>query len=197
MISINKIKTQFGDWIRINTDDGSFEIDYCGNQDLYWKYVHNGDILTSNSKTFYITKENYFLFSLFDKLYNDVISYNIFDEKKYNDKLISYDLNNPNKLVQNNCIRWHSDDFDYDEASAFVIEKCINYYKLTFEGSKNKMHFLTYDVRIRNSGSRYHYFDILFMNMYRELCKYDFDYQQIHMEEYLYYKNKVKKKETI
>ena len=39
MISINKIKTQSGDWIRINTDDGSFEIDYCGNHDLYWKYV--------------------------------------------------------------------------------------------------------------------------------------------------------------
>ena len=51
---------------------------------------------------------------------------------------------------------------------------------------------MSYSVRISNSGSRYGYFNIPFMNMYTKLCEYNPDYHQIHMEEYLY-NEKVKK----
>ena len=45
--------------------------------------------------------------------------------------------------------------------------------------------FSSYCVRLRNSGSRYDPFNILFMNMYYKLCVYEPDYHQVHMEELL------------
>ena len=40
-------------------------------------------------------------------------------------------------------------------------------------------------VRFRNSGSRYDPFNIIFMGLYQGLCNLDYEYHQIHIEEYL------------
>ena len=54
----------------------------------------------------------------------------------------------------------------------------------------------TMGIRFRNSGSRYMPFNAVFMRMFREMQNIDDvnDYgHQMHMEEYLYEKNKMKK----
>ena len=174
--------------------------------DLYWSYKYNGIILnTDDSKTFYITKDNYFLFQLFDELYNDIKEFNIYHEDEFhtkekaqelNQRLIKSDTYQHNLLFNNNKIEWHCDDCIYEEASMFVIEKMKDSYKLTFKKGKND-DFLSYVVRIRNSGSRYKPFNIPFMKMYQQLCLYEPNYHQIHIEEYLYQKRLIKRKETI
>lgn len=194
MIKIDKIDTDFGSCFRINTDDGVFDILFMGNFDLYWRYCYSGNILqTDDEKTFYITKENYYLFSLFDDLYNNVKNYKVFSNDIFNEELKIADKFNDVKLFVDDKIEWYSDDFDYEDASVLRIERLLDCYKVTFVKSKDR-HHLTYSVRFRNSRSRYHPFNILFMNMYLELCSNDFSYYQIHMEEYLYNKNSNTKK---
>lgn len=210
MLDIIKTKTEFGYSFDLCTDDGVFCIEYFGNLDLYWMVKYPGNLLQGEEKKeFYITKENYFLFSLFDTLYQRVKNYEIFSHHKEdfefgieidsinsNQKIRKMDQYNPRRLFQNNCIEWYSDDFDYDIASILKIEQLGEKYKVTFSKSKGR-NFPTYSVRIRTSGSRYGYFWMVFMDMYQELCCYDEEYHQIHMEEYLYQKKMLQKKKTI
>lgn len=209
MVEIKKYKINNYNCFDISTDEGTFQIWFCGNLDLYWSYKYRGNILdTGNSKDFYITKENYFLYSLFDELYNDVKDYNIFTIDMFNNEkewlerksdFLEYDRNNPRKLFKDGKIEWHSDDYDYDDGSYFIIDKLDNCYKLTFYKSNcdDYIYNITYSVRLRNSGSRYGYFNVIFMRMYNKLCQYDSKFHQVHIEEYLYYKRLVKDKKTI
>lgn len=210
MLDIKKYKINNYDCFDFITDDGIFQILFCGNLDLYFRYKYNGNKLNGpDSKDFYITKENYFLYSLFDKLYEDVRDYNIFVSDDYiteedclaNRKYFrETDLSNPRKLFKDNRIEWHCDDFDYDEAGSFVIERLDDCYKLTFNKCRDDSFFgvaASYSVRIRNSGSRYGCFNVVFMRMYNKLCKYDPLFHQMHIEEYLYHKKLAKKKKTI
>ena len=216
MVEIKKQKTQFGYSFKIMTDTGTFEIFFAGNLDLYWKYYYDGNIWEfNNSKPILITKENYFLYQLFDNLYHGVnkciIYYNsnndkdeLFDDffnSLYNPLELQKELYkkesfNPESLMQGNKLEWHCDDGYYDNASKFIIEPNKDSYKLTFYRSNDEF-FSNFCIRIRNSGSRYDPFNILFMNMYYELCNYDYNYHQIHMEEYLYQKKMVKRKKNI
>ncbi len=107
------------------------------------------------------------------------------------------DQENPQKLFLNNSIEWHSDDYIYEEASILKTEKLEEMYQITFCKGKEYGDFLTYAVRISNSGSRYGYFHIVFMDMYHNLCGYDDTYHQVHIEEYLYQKKVLQKKKTI
>ena len=207
MVGIKKYKLDRYYNYDVITDDGCFSIVFGGNLDLYWIYKHETSFLdTPDSKDFYITKENYFLYSLFNELYNDVKDYNIFtidnfdkeEEwlKRKND-FFEHDKNNPRKLVKDNKIEWHCDDFDYEDGSSFVIERLDDCYKLTFNKCKADSIFTSYAVRIRNSGSRYGYFNVIFMRMYNKLCNYDPNFHQVHIEEYMYHKRLTKRKETI
>lgn len=211
-MNIVKRKTEFGYAFDIVTDEGCFIIEYLGNLDLYFRCQYQGSILKCEDQLdFYITKENYYLYSLFDTLYKRVKNYEIFSNDQnesgnnefwlnekidLNQNIQERDQYNPRRLFQNNCIRWYSDDFDYDTASILEIEKLEEKYKLTFYKGKDR-NFPTYSIRIRTHGSRYGYFCMVFMDLYYALCHYDEEYHQIHMEEYLYQKKKVKKKETI
>ena len=209
MVEIDKYKINGYNCFDISTDDGIFNIGFGGNLDLYFSYKYRGNILdTANNKDFYITKENYFLYSLFDELYNDVKNYNIFtidmfdSEDEYlrcQNDFLERDKNNPRKLFRDSKIEWHSDDFDYDDGSYFVIDKLDDCYKLTFYKSKcdDFIYSITYSVRLRNSGSRYGFFNVIFMRMYNRLCEYNPNFHQFHVEEYMYKKNLVKRKKTI
>lgn len=213
IMNIAKRKTEFGYAFDIVTDEGCFIIEYRGNLDLYFRCQYQGSILKCEDKLdFYITKENYYLYSLFDTLYNRVKNYEIFsndqNEKSHNEFWLEEDVDtnqrirerdtyNPRRLFQNNCIKWHSDDYNYEDASVLEIGKLEDMYQITFHKGKEWGDFFTYAVRIRTHGSRYGYFCMVFMDLYHALCHYDEEYHQIHMEEYLYQKKRVKKKETI
>ena len=99
------------------------------------------------------------------------------------------------KLFKNYVINWHSDDCVYEKSSVLEIKKENEDYIVTFH--KSKEDFMSYSVRISNSGSRYGYFNIPFMNMYTKLCEYNPDYHQIHMEEYLYRQKQLIKKRSV
>jgi len=187
MQQIEKYKDEKGyyEYI-IKTDEGKFKILFGGNLDLYWTCNEKED---DSDQIFYITKENYYLYSLFDNLYH-----NIKNNKIYYDKENCF-KSEENKLFKDGKIDWYSDEFYEEIASRLVIEKIDERFKITFIKSKKDLDgiFRTYAVRFRNSGSRYKPFNACFMYMYNKLKEYDSDYHQIHMEEYLY-KQKVLKK---
>ena len=57
MIRIDKRETEFGNFFKISTSEGEFEIFFAGNFDLYWNYRPKDGILNSGlEKSFYITK---------------------------------------------------------------------------------------------------------------------------------------------
>lgn len=99
-------------------------------------------------------------------------------------------------LVQGGIITWKSDEY-FEEITPFVkIKKLENSYLLEFgkplisDEYKNEADLMLMDprritIRFRNSGSRYDPFNILFMKLYQGLCALDYEYHQIHIEEYL------------
>ena len=204
MLEIKKCKNGHGyDVFDIITDDGTFEISYENNLDLYWRYIYTNSIdKVENIKTFKITKENYYLYCLFLELYNAI------KEKKPYKTFPNYvgeDLRNKKlkyyggyELYKDNTITWYSDDFaEFANASNFSIKKVKDYFLVIFTKSKteefNGCYFPTYSVRIRNSGSRFDPFNNTFMGMYHKLREYNPEYHQIHIEEYLYKKRVLKK----
>lgn len=148
MVNCNKRKTEFGYTINITDGGKELMITFGGNLDLYW-------YLTSKEErevdTFEITKENYFLFLLFDNLYNDIVNCNLF--KVYDDELLFI---NSIKELQRICNRkdklnrifkeyeeyknlyngkyicWYSDDDPIDDANYVKIIKKENLYILEF-----------------------------------------------------------------
>lgn len=212
MFEINKTKDTNGyDKFKITTDDGSFDIMFGGTLDLYWSYwpkepINNWPI----SKTFNITKENYFLYQKVDELYTRIKQqrpYKKIDKDEYLSFLEELDLENINNLekedyayellFQNGIIKWYSDDMPLENASRVEIKKLEETYTVTFFQGKEEYDFQTFSVRFRNSGSRYNPYNFAFMNMYNSLSEYDPNYHQIHIEEYLYSKKlqKLKNKE--
>ena len=211
MVEIKKEQTENGYDFTIQTNEGNFVISFEGVLDLYWSYIYSGNFLEQpDYKTFTITKENYYLYSLFNKLYDDIKKYNIFSfdeidilgcdsieelKKKrkqiegYNKDIKKSENRNPQRLIKNGVIEWHCDDFSYEEAGILKIKKQKENFIVTFEKSKNtEVGFPTYSVRIRTSGSRYNYLYIPFMKMYMKLTEYEYD-PQISIEEYLYQKS--------
>ena len=71
MVEIKKEKDGNGyDKFKITTDEGSFNINFGGTLDLYWSYWPKEKIKNwPESKTFTITKENYFLYQKIEELY--------------------------------------------------------------------------------------------------------------------------------
>lgn len=203
MVEINKKVDANGyDKYKITTDDGSFDIMFGGNLDLYWYYwpketINNWPL----SKTFTITKENYFLYQKVDELYENIKEqrpYQKNEKDEYATFLEELDLSNLNesketdcayeKLFQDGIIKWYSDDAPLEEASRIEIKKLEETYTITFYQGKEEYNFQTFSVRFSNSGSRYHPYNFTFMNMYNGLSEYDPNYHQIHIEEYLYSK---------
>lgn len=220
MLEIKKIKREsvhdcYYQFI-ITADEGSFEISFAGNLDLYWRYLYRKNIMEEpESKYFTITKENYYLYSLFEELYKDVKNCNIFelsdsdifycedeheieskrqDFKRWNNDLKRQEKYNPHRLFQNETIEWHCDDYHYDEGSVVIIKKRKESFVVTIEKSKIADPFFTYSVRFRNSGSRHQPFNQLFMKLYNKLITYEPEYHQVHIEEYLYQKRLKMKK---
>ncbi|HOZ53931.1 MAG TPA: hypothetical protein PKY25_01175 [Bacilli bacterium] len=170
MLEIEKSKGERGYSLIITTEDGSFKISFEGNLDLYWTNLYKGSLLDQpESKSFTITKENYYLYLLFERLYEDVKKCNIYKADKY-------------------------DILFYEDASVVRIVKKEDVFVVTIEKSKEENMYQTYSVRFRNSGSRYCPYNVVFMKMHNELIDYNPEYHQIHFEEIIYKNSLVKKK---
>ena len=128
------------------------------------------------------------------------------DEIEYEkNKYRLFNHSNYNELFdkENNTITWYSDETNHEVANILKIKKEKELFKLEFyiqpyiEGYDRDFNSLYYiPIRFRNSGSSYDPFNIVFMRMYRKLKQIDDvnDYgHQIHIEEYLFNQNKVKK----
>lgn len=156
MVEINKKVDANGyDKFKITTDDGSFDIIFGGNLDLYWSYwpketINNWPL----SKTFTITKENYFLYQKMDELYMGIKekrSYQKTDNDEYLSFLEEINLANVNnlekedyayeQLFQDGIIKWYSDDAPLEEASRIEIERLEETYTITFFQGKEEYDF--------------------------------------------------------
>lgn len=217
MQEIIRKETPFGPTFTIITETGSFAIYYGEDLNLYWKYYCRGNIQTTPPEKIIITRENYFLFALFDELYNDIKNTNLFvldssdflyssyityaefkREKerirKQNQRVVDKYFFNLNKLFKNGAIEWHSDESTYEDGSILTIKPCEEGYEVSFEKSKKtEDSFVTYAVIINNSGSRYEYYNIPFMRMYQELIQGYLNNPQISIDEYMNQKRLEKK----
>ena len=183
---------------KIITDKGAFQIIFGGDLDLYWRFIYDEE--RKDEYTIDITKEKYFLYNLFDQVYDSIASCN---PTKYCDDKLSNPLRDEmwlsNKgaqrskenLLDDNGITWLSDDGMVEDAASVNIKKCDDKYEVTFKRGYSEGN-QTYGVRFSNSGSRYMPFNATFGIMYNKLKNYDDEDCQIHIEEYIY-NEKVKK----
>lgn len=212
MVTIRRNKTGNNSWYDYYLYDGKNElrIIFGANGDLYFcskRFDKNQEA------KFYITKENMLIYNLFDELYNNFKTAEIFhiDEfqlqscnskeeikekyeqaKQWNQELKQSSIYK--KVFNNKTIPWISDDsvsFDIVSADALRITKEDNQYKLKFTYYENQFPHVR-SIRIRNSGSRYDPFNIIMMKFFNKLQEYNPEYHQIHIEECLYNKNQEK-----
>ena len=196
-----KDENEFGHIICLEEDNKSLIISYQGNLDLYWT-LHNNNGNINKDNTFIITKENYALFQLFDKLYSNIANIELFDEeelplylkskddideylkhheeekRRYKEYNMSHynDLFNPKKKK----ITWYSDETSSKVSNYLEIIKEEEQYRVVFNTQK---HIEGYDrdfksdysipIRFRNSGSRYDPFNCIFMKMYNKMDELD------------------------
>ena len=205
-----KLEDEFGTIISFQEYQKQFYISFGGNLDLYWSIRSKEG---NDHHDFIITKENYKVYELFEHLFDDVENIKIFDEKdipsyigkdkKNKYKLFNYSSYNELFDKKNNTITWYSDETNHKVSNILKIKKEKELFKLDFytqqyiEGYDRDFNNPYYiPIRFRNSGSSYDPFNIVFMKMYEKMKQIDDinDYgHQIHIEEYLYSQNKVKK----
>ena len=189
----------------IKLDEGTFNILFAGNLDLYWNYnCKYKELNNIDTKEFVISRKDGYIYELIEELYEDIINYNLFsDDLEYNEdlkkRMKESDESNPRKLCNNGIIDWHSDDYDFEEAARVLLEKEGNAYKITFVKGIMEYERPTFAIRICNSGTRYPYFNNCFMKMYNKLIDYENEmdeYHQISIKEYMEDLKLVRKKES-
>lgn len=204
-MKVVKQESEFGLDIFFKEEKKYLAITYMGNLDLYWS-IYSDDINKDNE--FIITKENYEVYKLFDQLFNDIININVFNDEEPDEEKEMYRLynkSNYNELYNENTntITWYSDETASEVANILKIKKEYGTFKIQFyiqphigeyDEDFHSLHYIP--IRFRNSGSRYEPFNVVFMRMYSNMEELD-DVNdcghQIHIEEYLYDKNKFKK----
>ena len=129
MLEVDKYKNGWGyDTFEIKTDTGSFQILFAPNGDLYWRYLSEINVLDDKLiQELIITKENYYIYELFYKLYESIKNNKIFYDKE------KYSRVEENKLLKNNMIEWYSDELPIDITSKLTIKKEDEFFKVIFE----------------------------------------------------------------
>ena len=180
----------------IKKEDKALQISFAGNLDLYFKLILKEPIGEENAAfSFDITKENFELYVLFEALYNEIKSGNIFDETREFSCIAGenhyQNTEEYRRLVHDDVIEWISDDGPRDAEDRMTIEPQEDSYRLTFYRNDKPLdvgfkshHGIT--VRIRNSGSYYTPFNCVFMRLYQRLQNIDPENQQISLEEFAY-----------
>ena len=161
---ILKIIKENSNNIKIIDNDDYFTISLLG-EDLYW--FTNYDINKDGKYKDFTVLNNDYLYSLIDKLYNDIKDFKIFENNDLNGHLKNINkYNNYIPLFKDNMIDYHSDGEIYDIASTLKIFKENDNYIIRF--TKGYHDFSEYFVKIAKN-SRYKYFNLLFLVMYNDL----------------------------
>lgn len=194
----------------------SLWITFGGNGDLYWALNVDSEeyipLKKREKSQFKITKENYFIYSLFEQIYDDISNCKVFEPAPIEINLCATQddfeqletdheaLNQSLKkgeryqnLYHDGIIEWRSDESYYEDANSVEIRKNGEEILLDFIHREEEISFCDYSIRFRNSGSSYSPFNAVFMKMFNKLQEYDPNNHQIHIEEYLY-KQKIKKR---
>ena len=183
----------------IKTSDGSFRIFYGQDLSLYWSpIIPEFDDIEDEYK-YIITKDDNKVYHIFDELYESIISGLPFKFFKY-DNAENYIPYNDNGLVKNNVIEWHSDDYSYDAASAFMIEKDFENEKFLITFKKSKLitddisPFFTFAVKVSTGECRYDPYNATFIDMYGKLSEYCENRGKTFSNKPWYKKGKVRKR---
>ena len=233
-MNITEIETPYGySDFHIEKDNQRLGIVFGGNGDLYWILdnsqidpdtyeEYRKELESPYQDKFIITKENYFIYQLFDELIQDIedsriylptineleLEFNFFGEEK---RETSEDrckrLNEEHKkyyryklLFEDGVICWHSDEHIFEDADRVKIYRLNDEIILEFSRPpvKKEEHIYrmpgTTGVRFRNSGSTYDPYNVIFMRMFQRLQEYNPEYHQIHIEELEYQKRLLRKK---
>ena len=194
MITVEKVYNGDTPDIRISDATKSFMIARNNLPDLCWYPENVNSFINSEDVTFVISEADGDIYWLFEKLYQDIISGNIFPlseedlsgktkheikQDEANARKRNIDLAKATGLVSllddNKLISWHSDDYDeYDYAAVLTIMKVQNQIKITFSSNKenlesSQMWVPSHYVRICESGSRYQSFFVVFSHFRRQL----------------------------
>ncbi len=201
-MEIKRVQNSMGNFFDYSLVDGDKELSifFARNYDLYF-VLGNHTLLPPDENIemdFYINKDNYDLYLMFDKAYNRFIN-SKYNNSKKNDFLDYSSAHDFYQLVDDdNNINWISDDGPEEVEDRLVISKEDDCYKLKFIRNDKRMDFgfknnhgIT--IRFRNSGSRYNPFNVIFMELYNNLQTINPEYHQISMEEYLNRKVLIKK----
>lgn len=233
-MNITKIQSEHGySDFHIEKDNKRLGIVFGGNGDLYWILDNNKidpvsydeykkELESPYQDIFIITKENYYIYQLFDELIQDIEDSRIFiptenelelefdflvEEKKETSEERCKRLNEEHKkyfryklLFQDGIICWHSDEHIYEDADRVKIYRLNDEIILEFSRPPVKREEQIYHmpgrigVRFRNSGSTYDPYNIIFMRMFQKLQEYIPEYHQIHLEELEYQKRLLRKR---
>ena len=159
------------DSIRIETNEGYFEVSLEENGCLYIGFCVPDEEKLLKDKSFTITNENECLYALIENLYESFENVNSLKDNEPMIRMIKRD--NP---FYDGKVVWYSDDFKIQEASVLTIEKDENdSFVFTFTRSKSKDTVDTYFVCISDMFSRYTIFNTPFMNFYKNLLIYEKD----------------------
>lgn len=188
--------------ISLIAEDGkTLRISFGGNLDLYWYLYDSKNNYEIPRMNLVVTKENFYIWNLFDQLYNGVANYwddvhanSLYREyfgddeyfEKYTELLRKQEESNPQRLMKDGVIEWHHDDHPYDEANVMRLYKDGDNYVVEMDANCKNYVMDGNSVRFSNSGSRYQPFNRMFMRMFNELQDYDELSHQIHMEEVFY-----------
>ncbi len=179
----------------INEDNKRLRVIYSSNGDLYFDLY---SLQKDHEQSFTISTEDTFIYNAFNKLYKDIEDANVYevneldlmlcineqeveDEyrkvKQMNDYLKG--KFNYHELFCDGVITWVSDDSSetsLELANTLKIMKDEDKFILKFSFNDTKTWYSN-SIRISNSGSRYEPFNIVMMNFYKELQKYDPEHQ--------------------
>ena len=199
MLDVYINKKDFGHNVEICNGSKKLIMSYGGNLDLSFS-CYDSDNYIRGKIDFEITKDSYLLYELFDELYNDIKNCNIFkysiDDFSFYDKesiddifIESESLNDMfrNRKVYNDIfdgwqVRWYSDD---ESCNLLTITPGEDKYILEFITGIKVFYLDEFSIRFRNSGSRYDPFNFLFMNLYNKIISGNYDFNQVHINEYV------------
>lgn len=175
------------DYVLMNEEQSKFlAITFQGNLDLYFTMYNREK--TDRTEFFDITKSNYTLYEMFERLYNDIMENRILkdetsESEDYNESIKYKYQGLP--IVKDERVIWISDDScetDLEKCNSLTIIKYPDTITLKFK-LNDKEDFYNRSIRISNSGSRYEPYNICFMNLYNNLQTYDPNFHQVHIEE--------------
>ena len=200
MVDVYICKRDFYYTVKITNGIKILTMNFGGNLDLSFS-CYDEFRSTKEKIDFVISKDNYILYELFDELYNDVKSCNIFkydtcslysfydEEEIDNIRMETESLNDTFKnmdvygdIFDGNKIRWYSDD---ESCNLLTITPFNDCYVLEFFTGYEISYLDRFSVRFRNSGSRYDPFNVLFMNLFNKIISDSYDFDQMHIEEYV------------